>query len=164
MRVFFMFLVFLFFLTSCTSDVIGVVLKNDIYSSRVNQIMNDHQEVKFHTLKKYLDEDVIMEYSGKIYNGKQNLIEVWKSEFYYFSNVSFDKKEVLTTFNKDRSYSTIFKANWNAKGNFTSKTYTVYSFYEFKWKYDRINEIHVHWNNQPYYKEWDKLIKSKKYE
>ena len=94
---------------------------------------------------------------------KQNLIEVWESEFYYFSNVFFDKKEVLTTFNKDRSYTTIFKANWNAKGNFTSKTYTVYSFYEFKWKYDRINEIHVHWNNEPYYKEWDKLIKIKEY-
>ena len=84
MRIFFIFLAFLFFLTSCTSDVIGVVLKNDIYSSRVNQIMNDHQEVKFHTLKKYLDEDVSIEYSGKLYNGKQNLIEVWESEFYYF--------------------------------------------------------------------------------
>ena len=164
MRIFFIFLIFLFFLTSCTSDVIGVVLKNDTYSSRVIEIMNDHQESSFNLFKKYLDEDVFIEYSGKIYNGKQNLIEVWKAEFYYFSDVFFDKKEVFTTFNKDRSYTTIFKANWNASGNFTNNSYSVYSFYEFKWKYDRIFEIHVHWNNEPYYKEWDKLIKSNKYE
>ena len=39
---------------SCTSDIVGVVLKDDIYSSRVKQIMSDHQEVKFDTLKKYI--------------------------------------------------------------------------------------------------------------
>ena len=164
MRIFFILLVFIFFTMSCTSDIVGVVLKDDIYSYRVKQIMSDHQEVKFDTLKKYLEEDVYIEYSGEIFNGKQNLIEVWKSEFWYFSDIFFDKKDVFTTFNKDRSYTTIFKANWEAKWNFTNNTYTVYSFYEFKWKYDRINEIHVHWNNQPYYKEWDELIKSKKYE
>ncbi len=164
MRIFFTLLVFIFFTMSCTSDIVGVVLKNDIYSSRVKQIMSDHQEVVFNTLDKYLEEDASIEYSGEIYNGKQNLIEVWKSEFYYFSDIFFDKKEVFTTFNKDRSYTTIFKANWEAKGNFTNNTYKVYSLYEFKWKYDRINEIHVNCNNQPYYKEWDKLIKSKKYE
>ena len=91
MRIFFIFLVFLFFLTSCTSDIIGVVLKNDIYSYRVIEMMNDHQESNSNLLKKYLDEDVFIEYSGKIYNGKQNLIEVWKAEFYYFSDVFFDK-------------------------------------------------------------------------
>mgnify|MGYP000875635443 CR=1 FL=1 len=79
-------------------------------------------------------------------------------------NVFFDNKEVFTTFNKDKSYTTIFKGNWNAKGNFTNNTYKVYSFYEFKWKYNKICEIHVHWNNEPYYKEWNKLIKSKEYE
>lgn len=95
MRIFFIFLIFLFFLTSCTSDVIGVVLKNDTYSSRVIEIMNDHQESSFNLFKKYLDEDVFIEYSGKIYNGKQNLIEVWKSEFYYFSDVFLTKKKYL---------------------------------------------------------------------
>ena len=149
---------------SCTSDIDGVVLKDDIYSSRVKQIMIDHQEVMSNTLDKYLKEDAFIEYSGEIYNGKQNLLKIWKAEFYYFSDVFFDKKEVFTTFNKDRSYTTIFKANWNASGNFTNDSYSVYSFYEFKWKYDRIFEIHVHWNNEPYYKEWDKLIKNKKYE
>ena len=91
MRIFFIFLVFLFFLTSCTSDIIGVVLKNDIYSYRVIEMMNDHQESNSNLLKNDLDEDVFIEYSGKIYNGKQNLIEVWKAEFYYFSDVFFDK-------------------------------------------------------------------------
>lgn len=164
MRIFYTLLVFSFCIMSCTSDVIGVVLENDIYSYRVTQIINDHEETKSDFLEKYLNEDSFIEYSGEMFNGKQNLIKVWKSEFYFFSNVFFDNKEVFTTFNKDRSYTTIFKGNWSAKGNFTNNTYKVYSFYEFKWKYNKICEIHVHWNNEPYYKEWNKLMKSKEYE
>ena len=95
MRIFFTLLVFIFFTMSCTSDIVGVVLKDDIYSSRVKQIMSDHQEVKFDTLKKYLEEDVSIEYSGEIFNGKQNLIEVWKSEFWYFSDIFLTKKTYL---------------------------------------------------------------------
>lgn len=158
------FLITLLLFVSCNSDISGVILSNSAYSSIIIKIMNDHEETNSDFLEKYLNEDSFIEYSGETFNGKQNLIKVWKSEFYYFSNVFFDTKEVFTTFNKDRSYTTIFKGNWNAKGNFTNNTYKVYSFYEFKWKYNKIYEIHVHWNNEPYYKEWNKLIKSKEYE
>ena len=57
MRILYISLIFSFFLTSCTSDVIGVVLENDIYSSRVTQIMNDHEETNSDFLEKYLNED-----------------------------------------------------------------------------------------------------------
>ena len=48
--------------------------------------------------------------------------------------------------------------------NFKDKPYINHLAGEFKWKYNKIYEIHVHWNNEPYYKEWNKLIKSKEYE
>ena len=57
--------------------------------------MNDHEETNSDFLEKYLNEDSFIEYSGEMFNGKQNLIKVWKSEFYYFSNIFLTLKKYL---------------------------------------------------------------------
>ena len=115
----------LFLLFSCSSDITGVVLLDDIYTIRVKKIMQEYTENKYEAFHKFFNDDVKTYYSSDIYYTKSKLLEAFKSDFYYFSNIDFSSTEVYTIFNSDRSYTTIFKPIWNAKGNFTNKKYKV---------------------------------------
>jgi hypothetical protein len=86
------------------------------------------------------------------------------SDSQFFSNILLRNKNVSTTYNKDRTYTTFLKCNWLAKGIYTKDTYDVLSFYEFTWKNDKIISIKVFWNELPYNKEYNEFSKTYNYE
>ncbi|MEN8776980.1 MAG: hypothetical protein ABF268_07960 [Polaribacter sp.] len=144
----------LFLLFSCSSDITGVVLLDDIYSIRVKKIMQEYTENKYEAFQKYFNDDVKTYYSYDIYYTKSELLEAFKSDFYYYSNIGFSSKEVYTIFNSDRTYTTIFKSIWNAKGNFTNNKYKVFSFYKFIWRNNKIISVNTYCDNSSFFEEF----------
>ena len=143
----------LFFLFSCSSDITGVVLSNDIYSIRVKKIMQEYTENKYDVLSKYVNDNVKSFYSLDILNGKDALINVFKEEFELFSNIALSSQEIYSIYNLDRSYTTVFKCVWNASGNYTKNTHKVISYYKFTWKDDEIIAINTFWDDSAFFKE-----------
>ena len=79
----------LFLLFSCSSDITGVVLLDDIYTIRVKKIMQEYTENKYEAFHKFFNDDVKTYYSTDIYYAKSKLLKAFKSDFYYFSNIDF---------------------------------------------------------------------------
>ena len=150
----------LFFLFSCSSDITGVVLSNDIYSIRVKKIMQEYTENKYDVLSKYVNDNVKSFYSLDILNGKDALINVFKEEFELFSNITLSSQEIYSIYNLDRTYTTVFKCVWNASGNYTKNTYKIISIYKFTWKDNEIITINTFWDDSAYFKEL--LVRDKK--
>ena len=144
----------LFLLFSCSSDITGVVLVDDIYTIRVKKIMQEYTENKYEAFHKFFNDDVKTYYSSDIYYTKSKLLEAFKSDFYYFSNIDFSSTEVYTIFNSDRTYTTIFKPIWNAKGNFTNKKYKVLSYYKFIWRNNKIISVNTYWDDSSFFEEF----------
>tara|TARA_B110000971_G_C19773290_1_gene391866 strand:- start:36 stop:518 length:483 start_codon:yes stop_codon:yes gene_type:complete len=155
-----LFLITLLLFVSCNSDISGVIFSNNAYSSLILKIMDDEEKSKFDILEKYLIDESTLEYSGYVFKGKKNIIRTRMSDSQFFSNILLRNKNVSTTFNKDRTYTTFLKCNWLAKGIYTKDTYDVLSFYEFTWKNDKIISIKVFWNELPYYKEYNEFSKN----
>ena len=144
----------LFLLFSCSSNITGVVLSDDIYTIRIKKIMQEYTENKYEGFHKFLNDDVKTYYSSDIYYTKSKLLEAFKSDFYYFSNIDFSSTEVYTIFNSDRTYTTIFKPIWSAKGNFTNNKYKVFSFYKFIWRNDKIISVNTYWDDSSFFEEF----------
>ena len=144
----------LFLLFSCSSNITGVVLSDDIYTIRIKKIMQEYTENKYEGFHKFLNDDVKTYYSSDIYYTKSKLLEAFKSDFYYFSNIDFYSTEVYTIFNSDRTYTTIFKPIWSAKGNFTNNKYKVFSFYKFIWRNDKIISVNTYWDDSSFFEEF----------
>ena len=144
----------LFLLFSCSSNITGVVLSDDIYTIRIKKIMQEYTENKYEGFHKFFNDDVKTYYSSDIYYTKSKLLEAFKSDFYYFSNIDFSSTEVYTIFNSDRTYTTIFKPIWNAKGNFTNKKYKVFSYYKFIWRNNKIISVNTYWDNYSFFEEF----------
>ena len=155
-----LFLITLLLFVSCNSDISGVILSNNAYSSLILKIMDDEEKSKFDILEKYLIDESTLEYSEFVFKGKKNIIRTRMSDSQFFSNILIRNKNVSTTYNKDRTYTTFLKCNWSAKGIYTKDTYDVLSFYEFTWKNDKIISIKVFWNELPYYKEYKEFSKN----
>ena len=149
----------LFLLFSCSSDITGVVLVDDIYTIRVKKIMQEYTENKYEVFDKFFNDEVKSYYSSDIYYTKSELLEAFKFDFYYYSNIGFSSKEVYTIFNSDRTYTTIFKSIWTAKGAFTNNKYKVFCYYKFIWRFNKIVSINVYWDDSSFYEE---LAESKK--
>jgi hypothetical protein len=139
----------LFLLFSCSSDVTGVVLSDDIYTIRIKKIMQEYTENKYEGFHKFFNDDVKTYYSSDIYYTKSKLLEAFKSDFYYFSNIDFS-----SIFNSDRTYTTIFKPIWSAKGNFTNNKYKVFSFYKFIWRNNKIISVNTYWDDSSFFEEF----------
>lgn len=144
----------LFLLFSCSSNITGVVLSDDIYTIRIKKIMQEYTENKYEGFHKFFNDDVKTYYSSDIYYTKSKLLEAFKSDFYYFSNIDFSSTEVYTIFNSDRTYTTIFKPIWSAKGNFTNNKYKVFSFYKFVWRNDKIISVNTYWDDSSFFEEF----------
>ena len=144
----------LFLLFSCSSNITGVVLSDDIYTIRIKKIMQEYTENKYEGFHKFFNDDVKTYYSSDIYYTKSKLLEAFKSDFYYFSNIDFSSTEVYTIFNSDRTYTTIFKSIWSAKGNFTNNKYKVFSFYKFIWRNDKIISVNTYWDDSSFFEEF----------
>mgnify|MGYP006097803955 FL=1 len=144
----------LFLLFSCSSNITGVVLSDDIYTIRIKKIMQEYTENKYEGFHKFFNDDVKTYYSSDIYYTKSKLLEAFKSDFYYFSNIDFSSTEVYTIFNSDRTYTTIFKPIWSAKGNFTNNKYKVFSFYKFIWRNDKIISVNTYWDDSSFFEEF----------
>jgi hypothetical protein len=158
MRIF-IFIFSLLLLSSCKPELKGVVLANDIYTIRVKKIMQEYTENKYEVFDKFFNDDVKSYYSSDIYYTKSELLAAFKSDFYYYSNIGFSSKEVYTIFNSDRTYTTIFKPIWTAKGNFTNKKHKVFCYYKFIWRFNKIVSVSVYWDDSSFYEE---LAESKK--
>ena len=158
MRIF-IFIFSLLLLSSCKPELKGVILANDIYTIRVKKIMQEYTENKYEVFDKFFNDEVKSYYSSDIYYTKSELLEAFKFDFYYYSNIGFSSKEVYTIFNSDRTYTTIFKSIWTAKGAFTNNKYKVFCYYKFIWRFNKIVSINVYWDDSSFYEE---LAESKK--
>ena len=144
----------LFFLFSCSSDITGVVLSNDIYSIRVKKIMQEYTENKYDVLSKYVNVvNVSFNSTEKLFT-KDEVVNIFKAELETFSNIALSSQEIYSIYNLDRSYTTVFKCFWNASGNYTKNTYKVISYYKFTWKDDEIIAINTFWDDSAFYKEF----------
>ena len=144
----------LFFLFSCSSDITGVVLSNDIYSIRVKKIMQEYTENKYDVLSKYVNVvNVSFNSTEKLFT-KDDVVNIFKAELETFSNIALSSQEIYSIYNLDRSYTTVFKCVWNASGNYTKNTYKVISYYKFTWKDDEIIAINTFWDDSVFYKEF----------
>ena len=144
----------LFLLFSCSSDITGVVLVDDIYTIRVKKIMQEYTEKKYDVLSKFLSDNVKSSYSTDIFIGKDQLINVFKSDFESFSNIALSSQKIYSIYNPDTTYTTVFRCTWNGIGNYTKNTYEIISYYKFTWKDNKIITINTFWDDSAFYKEF----------
>ena len=100
-----------------------------------------------------LSDDVEVVYSTEIYKGKEKLVSTWKEDHSYFKNIIVNDFESMTTYNKDKTYTTYTKFNWNATGKFSNQMYRVPCIFNYSWKNDKIVLVNIFFDDSPYMKE-----------
>ncbi len=144
-------LIFVFF--SCDNKLSGVVIENSVYNNYVESIMDAYENQDLSIPEKYLDNDVRSTYSTNVLFGKRSVLNAWADDYYFFKDIVNNEREIYTILNNDKTFSTIFKTNWDAVGKFSGNKVSISCYYEFIWKNNRIVELKGYFDNYQYYLE-----------
>lgn len=150
--------IILFFITlfSCDPGFDGIILLNDEKDNLIENAMvkNYPQGIFSGNMMNALSDDVEVFYSTERYKGKEKLVSTWKEDHSYFKNMVVEDFESMTTYNKDKTYTTYTKFNWTATGIFSNDFYSVPCVFNYTWKNDEIVRVNIFFDDSPYINEY----------
>ena len=150
--------IILFFITlfSCDPSFDGIILLNDEKDNIIENAMvkNYPQGIFSGNMMNALSDDVEVFYSTERYKGKEKLVSTWKEDHSYFKNIVVDDFESMTTYNKDKTYTTYTKFNWTATGIYSNDVYSIPCVFNYTWKNDEIVRVNIFFDDLPYINEY----------